>query len=242
MQLQLTAILFTCAVGASAFTPQQTQSLSTTSLSAVPRDRKTFLTSTIATTTACLTFTPTSIAEDDSTESVPSTPTTPARTITGCPKNTSGKSNNCVSTSNAKQLDLYSSPWTFESSAEEAFARLKGLVKSDPLLEIVEVDEEGKYLRAEAKRLNTVDSIEFLVRADDNVVVFKSEEKGSSGISDFGANRKRLDDLRLKSGGYFNVIGGYDLGMQGKKTEGAFGQLKAFYGLQSGQGFESVFD
>jgi uncharacterized protein (DUF1499 family) len=179
------------------------------------------------------------------------------RTITGCPKSNSKSNNgddgkfinNCVSTSNIKQLDTYSPPWTFQVTPDEAFARLKGIVNSDPSLELVEIDEKEKYLKVETKRLAVVDYIEFLVKDDDQVVVFQSAEKNSvaAGISDFGAIRKRLEELRKKSGGVFNIMGegftadSFDGGASGKRN-GFGGQLKAFYGFNSGQGYESVFE
>lgn len=202
----------------------------------------------------------TTIQPFDSTTTTTTTTTTTQRTkpsIRGCPP-TVGKNsnNNCISTSNIKQLDTYSPPWTFEVSPQEAFARLKGIVNSDPSLDLVEIDEEDKYMRIETKRLaaSVVDYIEFIVKDDDKVVVFQSAEKnpvdggaGGSGISDFGAIRKRLEDLRRRSGGVFGVMGegltadSFDGGAFGKRN-GLGGQLKAFYGFNSGEGFESVFE
>ena len=170
-----------------------------------------------------------------------------SRTIEGCPKPINGKPNNCVATSNIKQLENYSPPWTFEVSPEEAYARLKGIFKNESTFTIVETDEELKYIRAEVPRINNVDSLEFLIKGDDKVVVFKSNEIVGYGLSDYGANKKRVDDLRLKSNGVFRLMGdgltadSIDGGKFGKRN-GIAGQLKAFYGLQSGEGFESVFE
>ena len=38
-----------------------------------------------------------------------------------------------------------SPPWTFEVSADEAFARIKGVLKSDDSFVITEVDDEGNF-------------------------------------------------------------------------------------------------
>ena len=82
------------------------------------------------------------------------------------------------------------------------------------------------------------------------MVVFKSSEKdlANAGTSDFGANRKRVEELRKKSGGVFSLMGeglmtadSYEGGAAGKRN-GFGGQLKAFYGLNSGQGYEGVFE
>lgn len=170
-----------------------------------------------------------------------------SRSIEGCPKPVNGKPNNCVATSNIKQLENYSPPWKFEVSSEEAFARLKGLIKNEPSYTVVEIDEDAKYIRAEIPRINNIDAVEFVIRGDDKVVVFKSNEIKGNGLSDYGANKKRVDDLRLKSNGVFSLMGdgltadSIDGGKFGKRN-GIGGQLKAFYGLQSGEGFQSVFE
>jgi len=186
-------------------------------------------------------------------------PSKTKRTIDGCPKPTAGKPNNCVATSNIKQLDNYSPPWTYEVSSDEAFARLKGLLSSTSSNEsynILEIDENDKYIKVEVYRnpLKTIkDNIEFLLLSDDKVVIFKSYEvandyEGGVVLSDFGANKKRVDGLRQRSNGVFTLMGqglgsadSFDGGKFGKRN-GFGGQLKAFYGLQSGQGFESVFE
>lgn len=170
-----------------------------------------------------------------------------SRKIEGCPQAQPRKPNNCIATSNIKQLDTYSPPWTFEISSDEAFARLKGMIKSDAMLDLVEIDESARYLRVNTPRsFNSIDTMEFLIKPEDKVVVFKSMEKEGPGVSDFGANRSRLEDLRKKSGGVFEVMGNgltadsYDGGAQGRRN-GFAGQLKAFYGLNSGEGFEDTF-
>ena len=206
------------------------------------------------TSSAALTLFPlvqNAIADEDvsssSSEEAPPAPKQLSRTIEGCPKPITGKPNNCVATSNIKQLENYSPPWTFEVSPEEAYARLKGILKNESTFTIVETDEEMKYIRAEVPRINNVDSLEFLIKGDDKVVVFKSNEIVGYGLSDYGANKKRVDELRLKSNGVFRLMGGgltadsIDGGQFGKRN-GIAGQLKAFYGLQSGEGFESVFE
>jgi hypothetical protein len=131
-------------------------------------------------------------------------------------------------------------------SPDEAFARIKGVLKSDNAFVITEVDDEARYIRAYAKRITAdSDEVEFLVKADDKVVLYRSTARKNGSVSDFGANRKRIDDLR-KRGGVFDLMGGgltadsFDGGDAASRGNGPLGQLKAFYGLQSGQGFESL--
>jgi hypothetical protein len=59
-------------------------------------------------------------------------------------------------------------------------------------------------------------------------------------ISDFGANRRRLDGIR-KEAKVFELMGGGGYDSIEMRGTGPLGQLKAFYGLQSGSGFEDLY-
>ncbi len=141
-----------------------------------------------------------------------------------------------------------SPPWTFETSPDEAFARIKGVLASDDAYVVTEVDDSARYVRAYARRITAdADEVEFLVRADDGVVLFRSTARRNGSVSDFGANRKRIDDIRRR-GAVFGLMGdgltadSYNGGGEVNRNNGPLGQLKAFYGLQSGQGFEKLFE
>jgi hypothetical protein len=82
--------------------------------------------------------------------------------------------------------------------------------------------------------------LEFLVNSQDKVVTFRAEQDGEPSVSDFGAIRKQLDSIRQR--GKFGVMGQGVTADTAPSKNGPLGQLKAFYGLQSGQGFEGVFD
>jgi hypothetical protein len=152
-------------------------------------------------------------------------------------------------------------------SAEEAFARIKGVVASDPLMSVTEMDEADKYMRVSVQSSNVSRppmDMEFWVKADDKVVTFRSSDVNLQPptdsndddntpvggiLSDFGANRSKLEDVRKKCA-VFGVMGDsvmsadsyYGTAGQGGKGNGPLGQLKAFYGLNSGTGFEDVFE
>ena len=156
----------------------------------------------------------------------------------------------CVSTASIRDAKgSYSPPWTFETSPDEAFARIKGVLASDDAFVITEVDDTARYVRAYAKRLASVnrDEVEFLVRGDDKVVLYRSTARLNGSVSDFGANRKRIDDIRRR-GAVFKLQGdgltadSLNGGGETNRNNGPWGQLKAFYGLQSGEGFEKLFD
>ena len=160
--------------------------------------------------------------------------------IAACKKNPTGGATNCISTGNVKQLDVYSPPWTFETSAEEAVARIKGVVAADPYLELASSSENPLYLKVKATRSIFNDNLEFLVNPRDKVVTFRAQQDGEPSVSDFGGIRKELDSIRQRA-----KLGVMGQGMSADalpSQNGPLGQLKAFYGLQSGQGFEEVFE
>jgi hypothetical protein len=67
-----------------------------------------------------------------------------------------------------------------------------------------------------------------------------AELSDAPSISDFGANRRRIDGIR-KEAKVFDVMGGSYDAIESRGT-GPMGQLKAFYGLQSGAGFEGLYE
>lgn len=238
-----------CLASASAFSSPSTKHQRAAPLRALPDSelsRSSFLSSTCCAVLSSLLLPSASVAEEEAQLEVkPVKPAKPNRSIQGCDIS----ADDCVATSNVKDAKgLYSPPWTFEVSPDEAFARIKGVLKSDDSFVITEVDDEDRYIRAYAKRITVdQDEVEFLVKADDKVVLYKSSARKNGSVSDFGANRKRIDDIR-KRGAVFDLMGGgmtadsYDGGGAASKGNGPLGQLKAFYGLQRGDGFESVFE
>jgi uncharacterized protein (DUF1499 family) len=163
----------------------------------------------------------------------------------------------CVSTSNVRQLDLYVPPWTFRDNfnTDEVMATLKSAIEADPLSTIVvsSQDDDNNYnnkqLLVDSKRKNdlignTVDRLEFIINESDHVITLKSSAPLESTTTDFGLQRKRLEQIRDRSGGIFGVMGDTlntaDTKSTGERGNGPLGQLKSFYGLQSGGGFEDV--
>jgi len=176
------------------------------------------------------------------TEATKATP----KIITPCLRRGGGKNTNCISTANVRQLDLYSPPWTFNVTPEEAMARLKGIVDSDPTLErVVDNNSEPYYMRVTVNRKTIFkDEIQFILSPSDKVVFFRSEDIGDNAgsVSDFGAIKKRLESIRQQSNGVFGSMGESINSADTAPTQnGPVGQLKAFYGFQSGKGFEDVF-
>lgn len=197
--------------------------------------RRQWISQVVASTFVASSFLPTeaAVAEDDA-------PAASTYSIEKC--STSGKAP-CVSTSNVRNLDLYLPPWTFDRSPDEVMSRLKGSVVADSSCQIVQQDG-NQYLKVEAKRtdlFSTIDELEFAINPTDQVVTFRS--LASNDSPDFGINKKRLEEIR-KRAGIFGVMGEYmnsaDSASSSERGYGPLGQLKAFYGLQSGGGFEDV--
>lgn len=174
---------------------------------------------------------------------------------------TASNNNNCVSTASVKQVDLFMSPWTWPEgiSAEEVLGRLKGVIASDATLTLV--DQQQQFgsssssssdkksslattfysCKVRAVRNFCTDEIEFVINPVDRVVTFRSQQiEGPDSVSDFGANRKRLDEIRKRMGNILTVMGADFASADSGPREGTVGQLKAFWGFQSGGGFESV--
>jgi hypothetical protein len=123
-------------------------------------------------------------------------------------------------------------------------ACLKGAILADPRCKIVDQDD-SRYLKVEAERndlFGSIDSIVFVINDKDHVVFFRSSTINNDN-NDFGFNKKRLGEIR-KRAGIFGVMGESmmtsDIASDSERGNGPLGQLKAFYGLQSGGGFEDV--
>lgn len=198
---------------------------------------------------AAVFFSPVAMALEEETVSTDTPPPpvvqAPQYSISKC--SVSKSSPVCVSTSNVRQLDLYAPPWTFASNADEAMARLKGAIEGDPLNSIVSSeDNTSRHLLVDSKRSKlggTAYRLEFVINESDGVITFRSSAPEDITGPDFGLQRKRLSEIRERAG-TFGVMGeGLDSADSKSTSEqgyGPLGQLKAFYGLQSGGGFEDV--
>ena len=102
---------------------------------------------------------------------------------------------NCVS-SLAEDDDNRVEPLAFEGEPEEALARLRRIIEEMPRATVDEVD--GAYLKARFKSrvFGFTDDLELLVDAQAGVVHVRSASR--VGYSDFGVNRKRVEEIRSR--------------------------------------------
>jgi hypothetical protein len=120
---------------------------------------------------------------------------------------------------------------------DEVLARLKGAVSTDMKLEVLETKEN--YLKVKAIRNLAIDELEFVINPAERVITFRSQQVEGPGNPDFGGNRKRLDELKRRTQVFRSMGEDFD-SADSAKQEGLFGELRAFYGLGTGKGFEET--
>ena len=100
---------------------------------------------------------------------------------------------NCVS-SQSKSEDHKVLPLTYVGDAQSAKDRLKKAISHIPRMTVV--TENDNYIHAEAVTLilRFVDDCEFLIDDENKVIHVRSASR--LGHSDFGVNRKRVENIR----------------------------------------------
>lgn len=104
---------------------------------------------------------------------------------------------NCVSTEATDEHRI--EPFRFTSTSGEAKQRLVAVLRAMPRTAIV--SGEGNTIRAEFRTriFRFVDDGVFVIDEESKTIRFRSASR--VGRSDFGVNRKRMEEIRAKLGG-----------------------------------------
>jgi uncharacterized protein (DUF1499 family) len=100
---------------------------------------------------------------------------------------------NCVS-SQAIDKDQIVLPFSYTDEKEIAFNRMKKIIASFDRATIVAQNDNYLHIEFKSKIIGFVDDVEFYF-SHDNVIHVKSASR--LGYSDFGVNRKRVEQLRM---------------------------------------------
>jgi uncharacterized protein (DUF1499 family) len=108
------------------------------------------------------------------------------------------KTPNCVSSIDPMD-EHYVPPLRYTGDKDDAYRKLVALIASGQRARIVV--KEANYLRAEFRSaiLRFVDDVEFLFSEDQAVIDVRSASR--VGYSDFGMNRRRIEDIRKRWNG-----------------------------------------
>jgi uncharacterized protein (DUF1499 family) len=115
------------------------------------------------------------------------------RQLAPCPS-----SPNCVSTK-AQDEGHAIALYRYQKTRAEAKEALKTIIQSLPRTKLVEEDETYLHYEFTSLLLRFVDDVEFLFDDDAKTIHFRSASR--TGHSDFGVNRRRMEEIRKLSEG-----------------------------------------
>jgi uncharacterized protein (DUF1499 family) len=105
---------------------------------------------------------------------------------------------NCVSTQ-AQNEDHAIASYRYQKTRAEAKEALKAVIRSLPRTKLVQEDETYLHYEFTSLLLRFVDDVEFLFDDEAKTIHFRSASR--TGHSDFGVNRRRMEDIRKLSEG-----------------------------------------
>jgi uncharacterized protein (DUF1499 family) len=100
---------------------------------------------------------------------------------------------NCVSTK-AEDAGHAIAPFRYQKTRPEAKEALKTIVRSLPRTKLVQEDETYLHFEFTSLLFRFVDDVEFLFDDEAKTIHFRSASR--TGRSDFGVNRRRMEDIR----------------------------------------------
>jgi len=115
------------------------------------------------------------------------------RQLAPCPP-----SPNCVSTK-AQDEGHAIALYRYQKTRAQAKEALKTIIRSLPRTKLVEEDESYLHYEFTSLLLRFVDDVEFIFDDEAKTIHFRSASR--TGHSDFGVNRRRMEDIRTLSEG-----------------------------------------
>ena len=106
----------------------------------------------------------------------------------------------CVS-SQDDSPPVFLPPWQFDGNYVNIKSRLLVYVSSLKGAELIQ--DRDRYIRfrfTDINDKNVVDDMEFYFTPSDSIIQFRSCRRGNNVLTDFGVNRKRIEDIRIKLG------------------------------------------
>ena len=105
-----------------------------------------------------------------------------------------GTKPNCVS-SRAEKGPFFISPISFSGDPAAALLKLEGILAKMDRLKVEKKEGAYLYVTARSKIFGFVDDVQFHIPAGVSWIEVRSESR--VGYSDLGANRKRVEQIRL---------------------------------------------
>lgn len=102
---------------------------------------------------------------------------------------------NCVS-SQAQDATHAIAPLAYRTTAEAALKALAAIVRDTPRTRIISQTNDYLYAEYETALMGYVDDVEFWLPPGEKIVHVRSASR--LGHSDFGLNRKRIEDVRAR--------------------------------------------
>lgn len=87
-------------------------------------------------------------------------------------------------------------PLAYTGTREEVIRKLRSIIGNIPRARIIEETHDYLYAEYESALMGFIDDVEFFLPAYDKVIHVRSASR--VGYSDFGVNRKRIEDIREK--------------------------------------------
>jgi uncharacterized protein (DUF1499 family) len=100
---------------------------------------------------------------------------------------------NCVSTQSSDER-FRMEPMPFQGPPEEAMQRLRKILEQMPRAQIITADDTYMHVEFTSRVFRFVDDVEFLIEPDTQRIHFRSASR--VGYSDFGVNRRRMQQIR----------------------------------------------